>query len=359
MRVLFVAMLLTATAISYLKPDVGGWDTLGFLGVVRNYETGPCAAQAAAYRDIEILPLEVQTDLLTGLPQRIFKANDCASFTQYLSLYAIRPGYTFLAYGLTRLGLPPVLAFQFISLASFVGMGWLLFSWASLYTSSRVAVVLITPTILAFSAAARIITPDAFSTFVCLLGLYLILQTKQAHAGLMVLLLSMFIRTDNVFLLGAACLYLLLEDRLTFRMATGFLVCGMAILALVSWKAAAHPLATLWWVSFIEQVTYPADFQTNIGPLLYAKIEIKNAFLLLMKPTLYVVLPVAAFLLISPSKFRGMLLLLLGITVIKFALYPSGEQRHLLVLVGFSVICIARELAAKREYASSAGELVG
>lgn len=309
-------VLLCAAAISYLKFDANN-DALGYLGLMHTVSGSrdPCR--------------DVQADT-ASFPELHRSAKDCSALQQSLPFYAIRPAYIGMAVVIYRLGLNPVMTLQVISLTSYVALGLFLFYWLNRYGH---ALALTIPTVLAFSAVARIATPDMLSALLGLVGLYLIYERKHDFYGMLVLLFSIAVRTDNIFLFAAMYCYLGLEGRLKRNAAIAYPIA--AVLCFVFISRFAYGWATLFWFSFIDQ-SFP--IQPHVTPMLYVVTTAKNALLLMMKPTLYLLVPLIAF--AVGGKTRGLLALLIGLTAFKFLLYPTAEQRHLLVLVAFSVVAI-------------------
>jgi hypothetical protein len=150
------------------------------------------------------LPEDDYRDIALGSPFRRDVANNPDHFFQQLRFYQIRPLYIRFVAVLHSAGVGYVQATRLISAISFLLLGILLFLWSRNYAAEWTATIavpllLIVPIIF---TTARTGSPDALSALLVVLGIYWIVERKYLPIGAIFLLLSLFVRTDNVILVA-------------------------------------------------------------------------------------------------------------------------------------------------------------
>jgi hypothetical protein len=101
-------------------------------------------------------------------------------------------------------GIRYVQATRLISAASFFLLGILLFAWSRNYVPEWTAAVTIPLLLIApiIFTSGRTGSPYALSAFLVVLGIYWIVERNHPPIGAIFLLLSLFVRTDNVILVA-------------------------------------------------------------------------------------------------------------------------------------------------------------
>jgi hypothetical protein len=200
-RIVFSAFLVVLTLLAYFVPYYD-WDLVAYTGAaIALHERNQSAIQAQAYSALQReLPENDYRDIALGSPFRRDVATNPDHFFQQLRFYQIRPLYIRLVAVLHSAGVGSVQATRLISAACLFLLGILLFVWSRNYVPEWTAAVtipllLIVPIIF---SAARTGSPDALSAFWVVLGIYWIVERKYFPIGAIFLLLSLFVRTDNV-----------------------------------------------------------------------------------------------------------------------------------------------------------------
>jgi len=124
-------------------------------------------------------------------------------------LYAIRPTYVDAIAMFTRVGIPIQRSINLVSAVSFFGIAILL-----LVLTGRpfyAGLLLATPAVLVIG---RLGTPDALSTLL-LITAFWVLMRDRFHAGVALMILSVWVRTDNVLLVIAVLGWLVWKRKLS------------------------------------------------------------------------------------------------------------------------------------------------
>ena len=200
-HVLFSILLAALTLIAYYVPYYD-WDLVAYVGsAIALDEHDSKTIQTQAYDALRNeLPEDDYLDVANGSYFRRDVAGSPDHFRQQLRFYQIRPLYIRLLAWLHRLGLQYVNATRLLSAASLTAIGVLLFLWSRRYIDERYAATAVPLLLLApvLFTSARTGSPDALSAFVVLFGCFELLECRRAIIGSATLLVSLFLRTDNV-----------------------------------------------------------------------------------------------------------------------------------------------------------------
>jgi hypothetical protein len=182
------------------------------------------------------------------------RATNPYHFAEYLPCFAIRPIFTELVYVLHYwFGVGLLTSIVLIPAVSYWLMGWLVLIWICRYAAIEMAclmsiVLMLTPPLLDL---ARSTTPDALSSLVVLSAVFLLFQQRNLLPGLILLIASVYVRTDNVILVVFVLAYLWLAES-----------------DLRVWHAAVLSLLAVGSVALINH------FAGDYGPrMLYYRIE--------------------------------------------------------------------------------------
>lgn len=204
------ALAVTALAVLSLQRPAIGWDALGYTGAILALEDDDAARlHARSYGYLRAaLPPEKFAQIATGgadantssYRQRVYA--DAHSFVQQIPFYAMRWLYIGPAYALYKAGLDPPTALVTVSTAAYVAIAALLLVWLAAHMPRSLAALLalliaVNPLLLFVGRAP---TPDALSTAVILWSLYFALERRRMGLCTLLLIASVFVRTDNVIL---------------------------------------------------------------------------------------------------------------------------------------------------------------
>jgi len=233
-------------------------------------------------------------------------------------LYAIRPLYVE-AISILSHGLAPQKSITLVSALSLFLIAALLLIWthSPLYS----ALLLFTPAVLTLG---RMGTPDAFSTLLVVAGFWLLMKNLIPPA-IFVLLISVWIRTDNVLAVVAALMWLTWTKRLSPLRAGGLIALAVASVVFINHRAGNYGYLVLFRYSFIAG-KYPAEILPTLSVSEYLHAFRVGAESILPQTAPWVLLGVVGWRWL-PSA-RGLLVTTAAATV-HFVLFPSPEARYL------------------------------
>lgn len=286
------------------------------------------------------------------------RAVNADHFAEYLPCFAIRPVFNELIYLLHfKLGIGLVHATIVISVLSYWLIGVLVFCWLCRYASvGRSALgsllLMLSPPILDL---ARFNTPDALACLVSLAALYLIFERDRMFWGLTVLLLSVYVRTDNALLAVAVLAYCsIISQQLEKAKATALAALAVASVFLINHFAGDYGLRMLYYRSFVAIPLAPGELAPNFGIEDYLR-----AFRTAVSQTMSGSLPLFLFMGVvgvcaqRQRTSQAIAAVTGSYLIFHFLLFPSGQERFWGV---FYVVCALVVMFATWQHAPVASD---
>ncbi len=235
-------------------------------------------------------------------------------------LYAIKPLYVKAIEATAFTGLPIQSRINLISALSLFGVGILVLAWtgkpgysALLLASSAIMVIF------------RMGTPDGLSTFVVLAGLWAVSRSRLLIA-ILLLLVSVWIRTDNLLLVIAVLGYLLRQKRISLADAGVMGAISAGSVALINHFSGNYSWPVLFQFSFIGGRS-PAEIDPHFGIAQYLGVATRSAETIIPQVAIWILLGIMARKWIPSSS--GLLVPVWIAVVAHYVLYPSPESRYL------------------------------
>lgn len=256
------------------------WDMLAYIAT--SYQLGGMTAEAAhelTYRQVrETIPPTDYQLLTESNAYRQLMTRDQAAFTQQLPGYRMKLVYPSLLLFAQRAGINPVFASVFISRCAYLAIGVLVLIWFGSFLSPPAALITTWATMsMSFSLAlAQLSTPDALSTLVVLLAIWLAFQKHRFRPALALLLLSILIRPDNLLWLAALAGYAAITDRAHRSLAIAATVVGVGLAVSTAAWSGSPDWATLFHHAFMERIPYPDSFEPTLSPLGYLRVYLRE-----------------------------------------------------------------------------------
>lgn len=203
------AAILVTACIACARPS-WNWDMLPYMAAAARLDgSDPVSAHAQAYAAAQCIPAEAYQQLID--PNNTYRATlhtDAIAFADQDPFYWVKPLYIALIWAFWKLGIPLAWATLAPSLVSFLVLGHALtmslrsvmplhFAWPCS------ALFLALPCV---NELAGLSTPDALSTALIIVGLFLVHGTARPGLGAAVLVLSIAARADNLILVGLVLL---------------------------------------------------------------------------------------------------------------------------------------------------------
>ena len=256
------------------------WDMLGYIGVAERLGGAtPVEAHRRAY-DLayRFVPPEQYAWLVEGGAYQQVVAADPTAFEQQLPFYRVKPAYPLLILALDRLGVDPVRGSVWISRIAYLGIGVIAFIWLASFLSPFAALATAwgVMSVQVALEAAQLSTPDALSTLVVLTALWLAFECQHFGRGLLLLLLSLLIRPDNLLWLLAVAAWRALRVRRDRIAAGAGALAGVAVYAALSVWSGNLGWRVLFHHSLVELLPYPEQFVPSLDLGGYAWIYLRE-----------------------------------------------------------------------------------
>lgn len=222
------------------------------------------AVRLQAYSALQYeLPSDDYQDIASGSSFRRDVAANSDHFSQQLRFYKIRPLYVCAVAILHAVRIGYVQATRLISAAAFFFLGLLLFIWAKSHVGERnaaigVPLLLITPVIF---TSARTGSPDAISALFVSFGTYYVVERRRMTLGVLLLLVSLFLRTDNLFFICLLFAWQALRARLNRPAAV-----ALALLSIATVFAINRVEHSYSWPVLMENTASPVVSPAEISP---------------------------------------------------------------------------------------------
>jgi hypothetical protein len=245
-------------------------------------------------------------------------------------MYAIRPLYLISISTLSAI-LPIQHAINFISAASFFGIGLVVLCWTR-HPILSVLLMAAYPVV----ALGRLGTPDAFAALLAILSLWLLDQENRLALGLGVLFLSLGVRTDNILLLFAVLAWLVWAKRMKVPVGGLLAAIALALVFAINRWAGSYGWIVLFRFSFVGG-RYPAQLPHTLSLREYFTALLRGTFAICSHVSIWLLMGILAWL-----RRPENLLPLVGVAALAhFLLYPSPEDRYFIwayVVAGIALV---------------------
>jgi hypothetical protein len=267
--------------------------------------------------------------------------NSPEHLAQLEPLYAIRPLYLELASVPTKMGLSPRKSIDLLSAVSLFLIAMLAYACTENGLYSAILVSASTIVILGRTGG-----PDALSSLVLVGGCMAVLRNRLL-LGTLLLITSVWIRTDNVLIVLATLGWLGWERKLKIVYAGVLGSLAIGSVQLINSLSGNYGWRVLLHYSFVGG-KYPAQITSDISLTEYARAFFVNAESLLPQIVPYLLLGLITWKI--GSNERGFLIPVLAACTTHYFLFPSSEARYFAwacILTGFLLIRALRNLPAR------------
>jgi len=276
--VIYVLLMGCVTLHLYHTPE-WNMDMIGYMGnALMTNRTPVEKAHQLVYAEVRRLPDASQIPLLglnvSGDPtqdaSRKARSEHVGNFAEFLPCFAIRPVYNQLLFLSSRLfGL--LRSCVLLSVFPYFLLGLLVFSWACRYVPNEFAapyslLLMLMPPI---TLVGRTPISDALSTLVAAFALYLLFEARRDVAGLTLLISSVFVRTDNIALVGPVLVALWFTKRLTFWQMATLASFSASCVVFINRMAGDFGLAMLYYRNFVGTPVAPAEMVAHFSGAQY------------------------------------------------------------------------------------------
>lgn len=238
-------------------------------------------------------------------------------------LYAIRPLYLEIIESVARPGVSIQRAINFVSVLSLFGIGMVLLGWTR--RPFYCTLLMATP---AISGLGRIGTPDALSSLVLLTSTWALIRGR-IFPGVLLLLLSIWSRTDNILFVILILVWLSATGKLSLSQAAVLSLAGVASVFVINHFSGNYGWSVLLRYSFIGG-RFPAEIPAHVSLREYIMV-LGRGFEGIggQELALWALLGVAAWRWLPKAlPSRQVLVPIAVAAIVRFLLFPTAEDRY-------------------------------
>ena len=372
--ILYFALFSVFLFAQALKNPSNNWDMIAYAGSVKSFETDDKKEiHDFAYSELKkYVDAETFQELTASSAYRETLYKDPESFWQVLPWYQIRPVYTGMMYALNKAGINIYFASYLISaVAVFIGL-WIFYLAFRPHIAAAFWFAL--PFFVVLNGTTQIAhfsSPDGLAFLWTSILSYFFIRRHKLFLWL--LPLSIFVRTDMIFLVALFLAYLFwsytkerrksikIQKKFQFRIiktlrgrvvAAGF--ASLLFYLVINVIYGNYGWATVFHLMFVERINYPADTVVHIEFMQYIKIVIQNLpsmlqnnafdlfvgiFILMMALLLNLSGVRKSFVNLMRQRIDALMVISFFFVVIHFLIFPQDESRFFIgqYLIGLLV----------------------
>jgi len=269
------------------------------------------------------------------------RARNPGVFAEFLPFFAIRPLYNQSLWLLSKGGLSLLRSAILLSVASYFAIGIILLVWIKPYAGVAFGAALsfllmISPPL---TEIGRDLTSDGLSTLVAFAALFLIFEKRRLAAGLVLLLASIFFRTDFIVLAGPVLLACWWEKRLALLQAGVLLVLALASVLVINHFAGDYGIKMLYYRNFVGVPTTPGEMNIRFSFRDY--LSAFRSGITLAVNSFFVPFLLLGIIGLVSARLRTLFGVTLGYVVLHFLVLPNWQERWVAVFYLCCGICAA------------------
>jgi hypothetical protein len=255
-------------------------------------------------------------------------------FAEYLPCFAVRPIFTELVYVLHyRLGIGLLKSLLLVPTVSYWLLGWLLLAWSGRYIILPWAALITTLLLLSppLWDMARAPGPDALSTLVVLLALFFLLERPMPLLGTVLLISSVYIRTDNVIAVVMVLAYLWVFGRRVRAVeAALFSALALSSVIVINHSAGDYGATMMYYRGFIAAPVAVGEFVPRFGMHDYLHALKAGIGGVLHGPHMvFALIGIAAIARDRSRAVLGLMITTAGAAALHFIVFPLPDTRYL------------------------------
>lgn len=269
------------------------------------------------------------------------RARNPQVFAQFLPFFAIRPLYNQSLWLLSKTGLGLLRSAILISVASYFAIGVILFLWVTRYAGMAFGaaisfLLMISPPL---ADIGRDLVSDGLATLVAFASLFLIFEKRRLAPGLVLLLASVFFRTDFVVLAGPVILLCWLEKRIDLWKTGVLLALALVSVLAINHFAGDYGIKMLYYRNFVGVPVTPAEMSIQFSVRDYFS-AFRAGITLAVNSFFLPFLLLGTVGLVSP-RMRAPFAVTLIYVVVHFIVLPNWQERWVAIFYLCCGICAA------------------
>lgn len=276
------------------------WDMLPYIGIAYSYtEDEPERIHSLTYEAVRrVLPPKRYQELTTNVRTRNFREPVAANpqyFQNILPWYTVKPFYPAAIFLLGRFGVDPVTASVAISMAAYVGIAVVILLWFSRIIGYVPAAVF-SALIISFQPIinlARFSTPDASSSLITIVCLFLLAEKRAVRTAVVLSVLSILVRPDNLLMTLLVAMWVGVLHRGHVAWAIGGFVGGGATYLALTKLAGTYSWQVWFQHSYVTRLLEPQLYVPTRTLDGYLEMYAKFLTLLVQTSTFWLFLTIA------------------------------------------------------------------
>jgi hypothetical protein len=350
------------------KTPYKNWDMIGYIGTMYRFEEQDQEKWYARTMD------DVQKEVTPGM-NKYFRelpySSTSEALHQHLPFYKVKPAYVVAAYGLYKLGVPPVKATYMVSIASVAALLLLLFCIPlapvdrGLWWLACSAFLFKMPYVI--TVLARLSTPDAMSMLLLAGLVYNLLIWRRMWLWYALSVLMVLVRPDTLvlMLLLAGLFYFSGADAMRFsRVHVAGTALGLVFTyLLVAHLSGAYGIKVFLEYSLFNKTPYPEQLTGNVTFDQYFAV-VKRTFVLVAKQGIvmwmlaWTAVTVLCHWLYSPRCDTAMRIMAAAWIYLAAKVFTFGQWDHRFYY-GSYFLCFTGGMMLIAPFLASLGERVG
>lgn len=354
----YVLILASATLHFYRSP-YWSMDLLAYMGnALLNETDDPVVLHKRVYSELRLSVPPDAFALLVGAPgvhdehgEKRDRFLNPFHYCEFLPFFAIRPLYNQAIYWIGRSGLGLVGAVRLLSASSYYLLGIIVLVWLLGYTAKAPLFALLIMLVPHITLLGRNTGCDAISVLLGVLSLYLIFERHHFFIGLLLLMVAIWVRTDNIGLVVPVLFVAWLQKRLEAWKAAVLVTIAVISVLVIDHAAGHYGIHMLYYDTFIGMPMAPGEMSAHFTLGQYARLFIDG-----YKEMLISFVPL--FVLLGMIGWNRKTAPLLGIAtayaLIHYVILPNWVDRYMAVfyLVTAVAAVIATQSGRRGEQAS-------
>jgi hypothetical protein len=350
-------LLLSLVSMHLYRTPTYSMDSLQYMGnALLMEERDPVRIHQRVYDELRRSVPKIPLDQLLGQQagtsddqneSRRMRAHDPYRFAEFLPLFAIRPLYNQTLYLVGKTGVGLVKAGVLISVASYFGIGILLFFWLTPYCGSLLGVA--APLLLMISPPLTLLgrdtTSDALASLVACAALYLIFERLQLAAGMTLLVASIYFRTDFVVLAGPVILACWLERRLDLWKGAVLSLLAVGSVLCINHFGGDYGIRMLYYRNFIGVPTAPGEMIVHFSVRDY--LSAFRSGITLVEDSYFLPFLLLGTLGLRPLRNRSLFAVTLAYVLLHFVILPNWQERWVAVFYVAMLVCAVSAQGSK------------
>ncbi len=351
-------LALTLSSIHLYRKPIYAMDAIQYMGNALLMEDRDIVSvHRRVYAEVDRwVPSDARRGLLgndAGAPEdqyesRRERAKSSQIFAEFLPLFAIRPLYNQAIWLLSKTGLGLMRSTIVISVASYFAIGLILFIWLKRYAgaafgAAMAGLLMISPPL---TELGREMTSDAIATCIIFASLYFIFEKQRLVAGLALLLVSIFFRTDFVALAGPVLFVCWMERRIDFWKAGVLALLAVCSVLVINHFSGDYGIKMLYYRNFVGTPIAPAEMTVRFT--FHDYLAAFRSGLTLVANSFFIPFLLLGIVGLAEHRVRALFGVTLAYVCLHFVILPNWQERWVGVFYLCCGVCAATVLETVR-----------